>query len=247
MEIIETDSFKLAANVKGNVNASRVAILMPGRLDTKDYANFESHLNFLANRGFYTLAIDPPGTWDSPGNLKDYTTTTYLKAINELIDRLGNRPTLLLGHSRGGATAMLATANPAVVGLVVVNAAYGKPSAPEPEKIVGGTLLESRDIPPGEVRTKEQRKFNLPLAYFEDGAKHDPKGALQSFKAPKMLVHATKDEFTTLEHVKEIYAELSGPKMFLEIDCTHDYRLYPEVIKLIEETLGSFIDDFLPD
>jgi len=87
---------------------------MPGRLDTKDYANFVSHLDFLANHGFYTVAIDPPYSWDSPGELKDYTTSNYLKAVNELIDYFGNRPTLLLGHSRGGATAILASTNPAV-------------------------------------------------------------------------------------------------------------------------------------
>lgn len=245
MGIIETANFKLAANVKGNADVSRIAILLPGRLDTKDYANFVSHLDFLANHGFYAVAIDPPYSWDSPGDLKNYTTSNYLRAVNELIDYFGNRPTLLLGHSRGGATAMLASTNPAVFGLVLVNAAYGAPSAPEPEKIVDGALRESRDIPPGNVRTKEQREFSLPLNYFEDGAKYNPRGVLKSFKGPKLLIHATKDEFTGLELIKPIYDELTEPKMFLEIDCTHDYRLYIEVIQQVEKTLGTFINRYL--
>ncbi len=241
MEIIKTLNFKIAANINGDKNAPRVAILMPGRLDTKDYANFVSHLNFFANHGYYAIAIDPPGTWDSPGDLSNYTTTTYLQAVNELIEFLGNRPTLLLGHSRGGATAMLASSNPAVSGLVVVNAAYGKPSVPNPDKVMNGVLKESRDIPPGNTRTKEQILFDLPLTYFEDGAKHDPLGALKRFTKPKLIVHATKDEFVTLERVKEIYDSLTEPKMFLEIDCTHDYRLYPDVITKVEKALSEFV------
>lgn len=245
MELIQTKNFQIATITKGNPDATKIAILMPGRLDTKDYANFVSHLDFLANHGFYTVAIDPPYSWDSPGSLQDYTTSNYLKAVNELIDYFGNRPTLLLGHSRGGATAILASTNPAVVGLVLINAAYGPPSAPKPEKIVDGALLESRDIPPGNVRTKEQRKFSLPLVYFEDGAKYKPRAVLKNFKGPKLLVHATKDEFTGLELIKPIYDELAEPKMWLEIDCTHDYRLYPEVIQQVETTLGIFIDRYI--
>ncbi len=245
MKLIQTKNFQIAANIKGSPDAANIAILMPGRLDTKDYINFASHLEFLANHGFYAVVIDPPYSWDSPGDLKDYTTSNYLKAVNELIDYFGNRPTFLLGHSRGGATAILASINSAVTGLCLINAAYGPPSFPAPEKVANGALKEFRDIPPGNVRTKEQREFGLPLVYFEDGAKYQPRSVLKGFKGPKLLVHATKDEFTSLALIKPIYDEIVEPKMFLEIDCTHDYRLYPEVIQQIEDTLGIFIGKYL--
>lgn len=246
MNILKTKSYKVAINAKGNSNATKIAVLLPGRLDTKDYANFVSHVECLASMGFYAIAIDMPGTWGSPGNIEEYTTSNYIKVVNEIIDVLGNRPTLLLGHSRGGATAMLASRNPAVNGVVLVNAAYSNPSPPDPKKVDNGVLIESRDIPPGNVHTKEQILFNLPLGYFEDGSKHDVVGALKAFKGPKLLVHATGDEFEDLEKVRQIYESITEPKMFLEVDCTHDYRLYPEVIKSIETTLGKFLHDYLP-
>ncbi len=242
MKNIDTTNFRLAVNSKGKEDSEKVAILMPGRLDTKDYANFVRHLDSFADLGFYALALDPPGTWDSPGDLINYTTTNYLEAINELIDHLGNRPTLLFGHSRGGATAMLASVNTAVSGLVVVNAAYGKPSAPNPDEIEDGFLKESRDVPPGDTRTDEQILFKLPLGYFEDGAKHDPLLALQKFSKPKLIIHANQDEFVSLDRVKEIFATLSEPKMFLEINCTHDYRLFPDEITKVDSTLAEFVE-----
>ena len=132
MKLLKTKSFEIAVNIYGNEQAPRIALLMPGRLDTKDYINFVSHSEFLAKKGFFVVAIDPPGTWDSPGDINNYSTSTYMKVVNELIDYFGNRPTLLLGHSRGGAIAMLVSSNPAVAGVTLVNAASGYPSPPDP-------------------------------------------------------------------------------------------------------------------
>ncbi len=67
MQLIQTENFQIAVNVKGDPDAAKIAILMPGRLDTKDYANFVSHLDFFVSSGFYAVAIDPPYSWDSPG------------------------------------------------------------------------------------------------------------------------------------------------------------------------------------
>lgn len=247
MIILNTLSFRIAANISGNDDSSKLAILMPGRLDTKDYTNFVSHADLLSKRGFLVAAIDPPTTWDSPGDLSNYTTSSYKQAVNEVISYFGNRPTLLLGHSRGGATAMLSSANPVVSGLVLANAAYGNPSSPDPAKAENGKLIEYRDLPPGNIRTAEQRRFDLPLVYFEDGAKHDPVKALQEFKGPKLLVIATNDEFTSVARVKEVFETLSEPKEFLEINGTHDYRLYPAEIEAVNNALGTFIDKYLSD
>jgi pimeloyl-ACP methyl ester carboxylesterase len=241
MNIIQTKSFQVAANISGDEDAEKLAILMPGRLDTKDYVNFMSHAEFLADLGFLVVAIDPPGTWESPGDLEDYTTSMYVQCVNELIAHFGNRPTLLLGHSRGGATAMIASENPAVAGLILVNAAYGNPSKLDPSKIIDGKLAESRDLPPGNVRTEEQRKFDLPMAYFEDGKKHDPISSLSVFAGPKLIVHATEDEFVSLERVQEIYETLKNPKTFLEINCKHDYRLCPEAITQVNNALTGLV------
>ena len=240
MKIIELPSFQIAVNKYGDESAEKLAILLPGRLDTKDYVNFPSHGETLAKLGYYVVAVDPPGSWDSPGSVSLHTTSNYVRAINEHIAHFGNRRTLLLGHSRGGATAMLVSNNPAVEKIVLINAAYGPPTSPTPEKIENEALVEQRDLPPGNVRTKEKIIFHLPLNYFEDGKKHDPLTALKNFKGSKLLVHGTNDEFSSLERVKSIYDSLNEPKTFLTIDSTHDYRLFPKVIQQIDEAITSF-------
>lgn len=62
MNIIKTKSFELAINVAGNENSEKLAIALPGRLDTKDYGCFNSHIEYLSARGFFAVSFDPPGT-----------------------------------------------------------------------------------------------------------------------------------------------------------------------------------------
>jgi len=60
--IQQTRSFKLAAYIQGKPTADGLAIVLPGKLDTKDYAHMQSHVDFLAERGYLALSFDPPGT-----------------------------------------------------------------------------------------------------------------------------------------------------------------------------------------
>src|SRR3989338_3016633 len=108
MKIIKTKTFELAVYEKGDSNSPKLAIVIPGRLDTKDYIHNTSLVDYLASRDYFALSFDPPGTWESPGDIELYTTTNYLKAVDELIEHFGTKPTLLAGHSRGGTIAMLA-------------------------------------------------------------------------------------------------------------------------------------------
>ncbi len=250
MDLIKTKSFELATLSRGNKNSEKIAILMPGRLDTKDYANFTSHAEYLANRGFFVLAFDPPGTWESPGGIDLFTTTNYLKAVNELIEYFGNKPTLLIGHSRGGSVAILASVfNPAVVGIVPIMANYGTPTAPSedpvPNRISGGFQISHRDLPPGTHKTREQKEFALPLAYFEDGKRYNPAQTLKECTKPKLLIYGTRDEFTSPDAVRELYKAIPEPKMIKEVDSNHNYRYYPEVIKEVNETIGQFLDKYI--
>lgn len=245
MNIIQTKSFKIAVNTAGNPASEKLAILIPGRLDTKDYINFISHLEFLSQRGFFTVAFDHPGTWESPGD-DEYTTTNYIKVVNELIEYFGNKPTLLVGHSRGGAvTALVGASNPNVIGITMINASYGPPSPPNSDEIQDGYLLEHRDIPPGDRITDEQREFHLSLDYFKDGEQYDPTTALKSFTKPKLLIHATEDEWEELDNVKDVFDIIPEPKMFYELNGKHDYRRSAKAIEEVNSVLGDFITRFI--
>lgn len=245
MNLIKTKNFELAVNVKGDPDSRRLAIICPGRLDTKDYRCFDSHIEFLAGKGFYAVALDPPGTWESRGGIELFTTTNYIKAVNELIEFYGNKPALLVGHSRGGAVAnIVGTNNSNVIGIVTIMASLGVPSLPDKQDIKGGVNVDFRDLPPGDKKTIQQKRFEVPLAYFKDGQNYNDAEVLKGCMKPKLMFYGTEDEFNSTEEVREVFDAIPEPKELHELKCNHDYRYYPEIVKEVNRGMGLFIDRF---
>ncbi len=243
---VKTKSFELAVFARGNKNAKKLALLIPGRLDTKDYANFISHVECLAGHGFLTVAFDPPGTWESSGKIGEYTTTNYIKSINELIEFFGNKPTLLVGHSRGASVAMLTSmSNTAIMGIILIMANYGTPTPPNEQAKQRGFDISYRDLPPGTSKTSEQKKFLLPISYWEDGQRYNPLQALKKCTKPKLLIYGTKDRFTSPEEVKQIYVNIPEPKMLIETKYEHNYRYDSKAIETVNNAIGKFLQKSL--
>lgn len=242
MQLLQTKSFQLATYVKGDENAPKLAIAIPGRLDTKDYAHLRSHVDYLAGKGYFALSFDPPGTWESPGGIELYTTTNILEAINGIIEHFGNRPTVLIGHSRGGSNAMLAgTTNPHVTHFVAIMSHHGPSTVGLPADKQSSTQT-TRDLPPGTSRTEERKPFALPYAYFEDQSRYDALPALRTCTKPKLFFYGTKDVLVSEEDVKASYEASAEPKELHALNSEHDYRLHPEIIDEVNQTIGAFLD-----
>lgn len=245
MKIIKTKSFELATNTQGDEKSEKIAILLPGRLDTKDYACFNNHAEYLTKHGFFVVSFDPPGTWDSPGGIGLFTTTYYIKAVNELIEYFGNKPTFLLGHSRGATVAIIVgAANPHVIGYVAVMSSYGGPSKPTQGDIERGYRISYRDLPPGTEKTKEQKKFELPINYFVDGEKYNAAESLTKSTKPKLLFYGTRDEFTETNEAEEVFNNTPEPKMVHRLDSDHDYRYHPDVVEEVNNVIGTFLTKY---
>jgi pimeloyl-ACP methyl ester carboxylesterase len=245
MSIIRTKSFELALYQKGDSNSSKLAIIVPGRLDTKDYIHNTSLVDFLGQRGYFALSFDPPGTWESPGNIELYTTTNCLKAVDELIEYFGSKPTLLAGHSRGGTIAMLAgPKNPHVTHFISIFSYYGAPSDPEGERIIDGKVMTYRDLVPGTTKTEEQKEFGLPLSYFEDGKQYNTLPNLKECIKPKLFFYGIEDDMNDPEDVKEAYEGSAEPKMIYGLKSDHDYRYHPKIISEVNRVSGEFLDKY---
>ncbi|HEY4963156.1 MAG TPA: alpha/beta fold hydrolase [Candidatus Saccharimonadales bacterium] len=228
--------------MKGSNDAKNLAIVTPGRLDSKDYISLTSLVDMLADQGFLALSFDPPGTWDSPGNINLYSTTNTLKAINELIGYFGNRPTILIGHSRGGANSMLVgTVNNVVTSFVSMMSRSGPTSNDLPPKGSSEPVLSFRDLPPGSERTKQQKEFRLPLSYFEDQENYDASDGLKHCKKPKLFFYGTQDLMVPEQVGRAIFDQAAEPKSLQLVSSEHDYRLHPEIIKEVNSAIKDFI------
>ena len=248
MNLIKTKSFTLASYLRGNEKASRLALVLPGRLDTKDYPHLKSHVEYLAQRGYLALSFDPPGTWESPGSIDLYTMTNYLIVINELIEYFGNRPTLALGHSRGGSMAVLAgVRNQYVTHFVSIMGNYSYAANtykhyPDKDWQARGFKTEKRNLP--NSSSGETRIFELPYAFLEDGTKFDMLDDLRKCPKPKLFIFGTRDIIAPPEIMQKAYQESAQPKEIFALDSGHDYRYNPSLINTVNEAIGQFLDKY---
>lgn len=247
MSLITTKSFQLAIYAKGNPQAKKLALVLPGKLDTKDYAHMHSHVDFLSAKGFFAISFDPPGTWESPGDLKNYTTTNYLNAVHEIIAHYGNKPTFVMGHSRGASLSILAgLTNKFVNAYVPIFSSFTRNGFKDKSAVQQwkqqGYLLEKRDLPPGgDPKTKE---FKLPYHFFEDQQQYNVVEGLASSKKPKLFFLGKHDVLATPEVVNDLYAIASQPKELYELDSDHDYRFHENLIEEVNQVVATFLDKF---
>lgn len=246
MKMITTPSFTLAVYAKGNAKYNRFALVLPGRCDTKDYAHMQSHVEYLADRGYFALTFDPPGTWESSGDIKMYTMTNYLKAINELIEHFGNKPTFVMGHSRGATMSMLAAIkNPHVTAFAAIMPAYpkgGYKSLDAKDWKRRGYVIEKRDLPPG--GGPEIKEFKLPYSFFEDSLRYEMTQDLQQIAKPKLFILGKHDEIVPADRIRELYQTVASPKELYELDADHNYRLHKSLINEVNQIVGTFLDTY---
>lgn len=246
MNIIRTKSFEVAVYSKGNPDSSKLAIVLPGKLDTKDYAHMHNHVDYLANKGFFALSFDPPGTWESPGDIQLYTMTNYLKAVDEIIEYYGNRPTFIMGHSRGATIATIAGArNPNIFAFAAVMSSFAKGGFQEEidnEWKSKGFVISKRDLPPG--GGEKIKEFRLPFSFFEDQIKYDLTTEITSTTKPKLFILGKHDELIPPATIKETFNAFAEPKELHEVDSGHDYRHSQNLVEQVNSICGDFIEKY---
>jgi pimeloyl-ACP methyl ester carboxylesterase len=242
--IIETPNFKLAAYTSGSPDAPKVALVLPGFLDTKDHPHMRSHVDTLAGQGYFALSFDPPGTWGSAGLIADYTMTNWLRAVQEVQSKLGNRPTFAVGHSRGGSMAMLAAIRcPEVFAFasVMSKASYapGTPTTlPLSEWKRDGFKMFHVTIPghPG-----QKRDFSVPYSVMEDLEHYNMLSDLSRLEKPKLFIEGSTDTTVSPQTVQTGYEAAAQPKELYRVNSDHMYRRRPQIIEEINRALVHFL------
>ncbi|HSX00166.1 MAG TPA: alpha/beta hydrolase [Patescibacteria group bacterium] len=238
---LKTPHFTLAAYIRGDSTAERIALCLPGYCDTKDYPDMRTHVELLASRGYYAITFDPPGTWESTGDISLYTTTNYLLAINELIAYFGDRPTLLIGKSMGGRMAQLAAQNSAVIGFVSVVGAAS--SAVTNARSVADWSENSRRTPHRDLphNPKQFRDFLIPYTFVEDSLTYDALDVVDKLVMPKLYIAGENDPLVPPRRLKEAYDAAAESKEFVVLPMDHDYRRSPEKLQLVNTTIADFL------
>ncbi len=244
---LKLKEFTVDAYVSGDKNAEKCALILPGFLDTKDYEHMRSHVDSLAEKGYYALAIDFPGTWQSSGDIADYTITNCLNVAQEIVTMLG-RPTLLVGHSNGGRLALqIASENSQVTGVIaIMSPLHVLRSNNQTERMqrwkASGERLIKMDV---SSRPEQFQEFMVPYSFLLNSEKYPVTEYISSVKQPKLFIAGKRDQVITPAEVKESFLLAIEPKKYELIDTDHNYRRDPRAVTKVNHLIIDFAEQLL--
>ncbi|MEO0322440.1 MAG: bifunctional alpha/beta hydrolase/OsmC family protein [Myxococcota bacterium] len=186
---------------------------------SKDVRAARNMAGALAAHGIATLRFDFTGLGESDGDFADTTfssnTGDLLAAAAFMREELGAPPTLLIGHSLGGA-AVLAAADRVPEAKVVVT--IGAPADPAH---VTHTFAESTDEIAARGEAVVQlagRPFRIKRDFLEDLAQHGNADKIGSLGRALLIFHSPTDDVVGIDNARQIYEAARHPKSFVSLD-----------------------------
>ena len=233
---------EIAVSIHESRGSKKLFVLLPGFLDSKDYAGLVGLANDLQGVGWTVIRVDSFGTWKSKGAIGDYSTTRRLQDVDLVIDFAkkvyGTEQIFVGGHSMGGRVAMLyAGRHLGVAAVIVIMSGALSSMAVRWEK--GKAKSSSRDLP---ENPKLSREFVVPYSFAEDALQYNAIEDIPRIKVPILFIAGEQDTLISPEKIKAGYLAANEPKKFVIIpDVGHDYRHEPAQIPLVSHEVLKFL------
>ena len=174
--------------------------------------------NALAREGFGVLRFDFTGLGESDGDFGDTNFSGNVEDLEDAAKYLEENhkaPSLLVGHSLGGAAVLFAAAQLPFVKAVAV---IGAPANPEHVT----HLLRSK-VSEIEKEGKARvmiggREFTIKKQFLQDLQSHSLPAVAAGLDAALLILHSPQDRIVSISNAAEIYREARHSKSFVSLD-----------------------------
>jgi putative redox protein len=214
---------------------------------TKDFSAVRNVSKALASEGFGVLRFDFTGLGDSDG---DFADTNFSSNVEDLVQaaaflsREYKAPTLMVGHSLGGAAAIFAASEiPTIEALATI----GAPSNPVHLRKQFGSKAEEIEKDGAATVRLAGRDFTFKKQFFEDLENQSCEAAAGKLDGKALLIfHSPQDATVSIKNAEEIYHAAKHPKSFVTLDGTEhlliDKKSASYVGKVIAGWAARYID-----
>ena len=172
----------------------------------------------LTAAGFGVLSFDFTGLGMSEG---DFADTTFSTSVDDLLCAANflkenyKTPTMLVGHSLGGAAVILA-ANQLEETKAVVT--IGTPSAVQHVKsLLQSSIEEIKEKGAAEVNIGG-RPFFVKKEFVDDLEEQNLLGIVGQMRKSFLVIHSPQDQIVGIENAAELYQAARHPKSFISLD-----------------------------
>lgn len=201
----------------------------------------------LTDRGIAVARFDFTGLGASEG---DFADTNFSSNVGDLIaaaDWLRQTwaaPSLLIGHSLGGAAALAAA--PHIPELEAV-ATIGAPADPDHVTHLFSSVIDEIEADGVADVTIAGRSFQVKRQFLDDVAEANLTPHLQAMATPLLIMHSPDDEIVDVENGELLFARAARPKSFVSLDGADHLLSDDGHAEHAAEVLAAWADRFLPE
>lgn len=212
---------------------------------SKDLASARRVAAELAREGIAVLRFDFTGLGSSEG---EFASTNFSSNVADLLSAADylrqhyEAPSLLIGHSLGGAAVL------AVAGHIPEVRAVATIGAPADV----GHVLKNFGTSLEEIETRGEadvdlagRTFLIKKQFVEDARGQRIKDAVVSLKKPLLVLHAPLDQTVGIENATEIFLAAKHPKSFVSLDKADHLLTDPEDAAFAGRIISGWLTRYL--
>ncbi|MEM6531570.1 MAG: alpha/beta fold hydrolase [Myxococcota bacterium] len=199
----------------------------------------------LAEHGVAVLRFDFTGLGNSEG---DFAHTNFSSNIGDLLSAAEymrshlQAPSMMIGHSLGGAAVLVAAGE---VPECEVVATVGAPCDPEHvTHLFSGDLADIEAQGEAEV-TLAGRSFRIQKQFIEDLAAQNMRERIASLGKALLVFHSPIDETVSVDNARQIYDAAKHPKSFVSLDNADHLLRIPADAAYVADVLVAWAGRYI--
>jgi len=212
--------------------------------------NFHAPSNIsknLASKGYGVLRFDFTGLGDSEGDFEDTNFSSNVEdliAAGDFLKKEYKAPSIIIGHSLGGAAALFASKKlESIKCMVTINAPSNLSHV---QKHFESSLDEIENEGFANIKIGG-RSFKIKKQFIENLKTNQDASALKEIRKSLLVMHSPQDEIVSINHAEELYKSAWHPKSFISIDGA-DHMLSNKadseyVAAVISSWAGKYVEE----
>lgn len=205
------------------------------------------HINrALTTKGIAVLRFDFTGLADSGG---DFADTTFSSNVDDIVaaarflEEHYQAPSILIGHSLGGAAMLVAARRiPSAVAVSTIAA----PCDPAHLRHLFADR-EEEIVEKGETEiVLGGRRFTITRRFLDDISDAETRSATEQLGKALLIFHSPADEVVDIAHAGRIYRAAKHPKSFISLDRADHLLSDERDARYVGSVIASWADKYLP-
>jgi uncharacterized OsmC-like protein/alpha-beta hydrolase superfamily lysophospholipase len=199
----------------------------------------------LTLRGIGVLCFDFTGLGDSGGDLSDHGFSGNiddLVAASAEMRRHQREPSLMIGHSLGGAAVLAAAARlPNIQAVATIAAPF---DVQHVTRLFAGQLDDI--VQRGEAEINLGGKpFTIRRSFLDDLGSHNPLHTIAHLKRPLLVLHSPLDAIVNIDNASSIFLAARHPKSFISLDDADHLLTKAEDGEYAAEVIAAWASRYL--